>query len=1579
MPEGLRAPAGVERDATIAALLKKVREQALELSVLSDELMMSKEHSAVCEARIAELLSTSAGGARGSASRADLFERSGSGGGSTTASPAPTPRRSPRPGHQESSAQDKEVHALKQRVQDLSAALQTATASSEEFRRKNQLMEGHLRRKTDLLLTHKTQLEAYESDVQRLQEEKEYLTRSSQPSNLRRLNKSAAAVASANAHLLQDELRRLKTALKRAEHSQLLAGQREKSLQQSLQRAEAQLAAKAAADSTLAASNARATAKDVAEETLKNDAREVAAACDTPTMKATAYIRCTTPPEEASAPAAAAAAAGVPFCSPAGRLGIRTFDTDSLDAGGSDRSELSAHSALGHSASSNSNKPAAGGDALSGEREKAKALRAEVARLQAANERLLALSEHVHAGVKTVDTVLEGGTFAWAELAQRLQRSEERGAQMNLYIKSLTGSAYRATGNALNADNDRNGSGSGGDNDNFGSDANEGDVVVLRASVSRLQTLLRQAEQERNVLVEYLQAVKEEREALSANKASMEGQHSSLLQLQHSTAEENAANQRELLDMGKFNNTLSSKCMHAEAETERVRAKLVETEAALNAKTAEAEALSRETDELSQMQIQTLMVLKGAREQSSKHEAELEKLNKAILQSGIGKGDPSSPGSASTATIGNGNTSNASPSSTPLPGSTPSAAARPAHMDVNVALLRAKLIEYERKYEATGMELATMRGHYGELRPRYHKLEARCEEQEKRIRALVEEVVELRPLRESLGRLGDEVRTGRNQWDAHVTHVPPPPPVPAAVSAPTRGYGMRDVLLGHRTVPPAPAPALSVSSPAPAPAPTPMYARPYAPASLPEAAWVDSPTLRDLSPALQASAAHLAAFAADAHAERQSLQSELGAANVRLAAETEAAAGLRAQVQALQLSQAAYGQQAVCSVQQFTSQLQSNEATNNARIRELERENCQLLRCRDTLEHLKYVVASSGGGGQTVGATGLTLLKSHLPRLIDLTPFTAPVESVNSGRRGSHSSHASSENGDSDNDTDSLEQDSGGNGARPGSPPRRNPNRSRRRYLHINSPSRDMRLLEQVRFAVTAGASRTQQPAVPVAFPSTGESADVATETSASVLPAVNDIDAILRHFSDAMLSEVVGRALLGLNAHPAPKNEVPAEEERRLRHRMQRQLEHAQQKLAQSAEETTAHVAALTAENAQLSERIKALHDQGVEGSRERKRLAAELEEVLTLSEKQQALTIAQEGKLAFYKQEKSLKVAQVNSLQQREHAMKARLVVALRDFSNTESLVDSVKEMIGRWSGLVSGADGPNNMHSSYLDSPAAHAGPLAPSLSSQDGLDRTADVVQATVSTMTSLHRCLTAVNRAHINAVERMQQHQQFGMQQQQALALAQAQLQIQQSRQPQPQYYQQPYHPSAHTHHGSDSNLSASNADEAAPGSDSRFHLAQGISLRHNTLSPPRKEDALRGAFRTGASTNTASFTAAASVDWTGKATPAGAVSFDIASAGRDGLVGSGHSASATHTAASAGSSGSASNAHQALSISHGSSASSGSNSRVRSLPRQENHMHSDNVVGLMSPATHLQNRLKDAKSKFASLRESSDV
>lgn len=40
---------------------------------------------------------------------------------------------------------------------------------------------------------------------------------------------------------------------------------------------------------------------------------------------------------------------------------------------------------------------------------------------------------------------------------------------------------------------------------------------------------------------------------------------------------------------------------------------------------------------------------------------------------------------------------------------------------------------------------------------------------------------------------------------------------------------------------------------------------------------------------------------------------------------------------------------------------------------------------------------------------------------------------------------------------------------------------------------------------------------------------------------------------------------------------------------------------------------------------------------------------------------------------------------------------------------------------------------------------------------------------------------------------------------------------------------------------------------------------------------------------------------------------------------------------------------------------------------------QENRVHGDSASGLMSPATNLQNRLKDAKNKFASLRESADA
>jgi len=816
------------------------------------------------------------------------------------------------------------------------------------------------------------------------------------------------------------------------------------------------------------------------------------------------------------------------------------------------------------------------------------------------------------------------------------------------------------------------------------------------------------------------------------------------------------------------------------------------------------------------------------------------------------------------------------------------------------------------------MELATVRGHYGELRPRYHKLEARCEEQEKRIRALVEEVIELRPLRESLGRLGDEVRGGRAQWasaSAHThvlrTYTPAPTTAPAGAPTVTRGYGMRDVLLGNCAPPPVPADA---------PAPVPEYTRSSAPASLPEVAWVESPTLRELSPALQASAAQLATFAAAAHAERQALQSELSSTAVRLAAETEAAAGLRAQVQALQLSQAAYGQQAMSSVQQFTSQLQSNEATNSSRIRELERENCQLLRCRDTLDHLKYVVASSGGGGQSAGATGLALLKSHLPRLIDLTP--PPPPAVPDRRsRSRHRAQGSSEGSDTDNDTDSLEHDDRERGSGACTPPRDNPNRSKRRYLHINSPSRDVRAPTQMR-----GEPRSQAPA---------DSADAAAVAAAAGLPAVNDIDAILRHFTDAMLSEVVGRALLGLDRAPPEAAAEAAEEERRIRHRMKRQLEQAQQKLVQAGEEVTA----LTAERTQLSAQIKALQTEGSELSKDRKRLAVELEELLTLSEKQQALTAAQENKLAFYKQEKSMKVAQISSLQQREHAMKARLVAALQDFANTDSLVDSVQGMIGRWSG-ASGAEGPHGVFSYYLDSPAANAAPLSAARGGYDASDRAADVVHATVTTMSSLHRCLTAVNRAQVDAAQRMKQQQQFAMQQQQQ-ALGLLQLQLQQTQQLLPTSAQQdPF--AAQVNHSPNS---------SAP------RVVQGISLKHNALGPPRKEDSLRTALATHAAP-------AGAVGWNSN-TPVAGVSFDLVSVDGGGLAasGGGRSLASAPLLVSA--------TQHALPHGQG----SGGDSRIRPLPRQESHAHSGNVAGLMSPATLLQNRLKDAKNKFAGLRE----
>ena len=1452
MPEGLRAPAGVEKDATIAALLKKVRDQALELSVLSDELSMAKEHAKVCETRIAELLSTSAGSTRGSPTRSAMIHRS-----NIIASETALHNRNPN-FSVAGSLLEKENCKLKLQVADLLSASEKAEAAAEEYSRKNNLMENHLRRRTDEAMRLKTQLEEAENSVQRLREEKDYLMRSSQPSNLRRLNKSAAAVATANAHLLQDDVRRLNVALKRAEHSQMLSAQREKGLQQALQKAEAQLAERAAAD--LAAANL--AAKNAADATLARDLREVS---NTPSIKATTYIRSTSPPETTSA--------AVDKCadmSAADRLGQSVFDADSL---------------------------CTDPPALSDETSQ---LRAEVTRLRETNDRLLKISEAVHADSDKVDSVLKGGTFAWSELAQRLRKSEERVSQMSNYIKSLTGTDYNPMGNTVH----------GEDFDKIDSEmSGETNVSVLRASVIRMQTLLRQAEQERNILVDYLARTKDEKEALLAQKAQLEGQHTSLLQLQNRTSEENAMSQKELLDMGKFNNTLSSKCMHAEATVERLQARLVEAETELSKKTAEAESLNKETEELSQMQLQTLVALKNSREQCSRHEVELEKLQKAILESGINSGENSRSATPDVQSSGKNNFSISTVASTPPP-------VPVVRSDVNVQLLRIKLSEHERKYETAVKELATAQGHYSELRPRYQKLEARSEEQEARIRALVDELVTLRPLKEALQRVGEEI----NGRGAILPEVSAPPTITAPpasqVSAKAQFHGMRDMLLG----------ASSTSGPASAHALSPPVA---AVQQLPEIAWTDSSALHSLSPTLQASAAHLASFATSLHSENQTLNAALAVAKSQLVAETETATGLRAQVQALQVQVQSFGSQAMNTVQQFTTQLHTNEAENNARIRVLERENAQLLRCRDTLEHLKYVVASSGSsiGESGSGAIGLFLLKSHMPKLINLTP-PASLEAP----KGSYAHGSSfSSDSDSDNDSDSLEQSrSLDKGQR-----KLEKHRSKSRYLFINSPSRDERSNSQ-----PVGSSQPRpKSAVPQPFPAVAPSAPMAASAHADPAPVRNDqnnLNEILVHFSDAMLSEVIGRALLSMDSS-APRQEMRRHvgDSDIIRYRLKKQLVQAQERNKKDSEVQVA----LTSENSRLLAQVTALQTEVASCAKEKARLESELEEVLSLSEKQQSLTSAQEQKLAVFKQDKALKVAQINSLQQRESAVKTRLASLLKDCSNVGQLVDGVMSMLAHGFGTSAGGpvDSTPSAYSYYSYTEPSHSQSPA-TVVVVDALDRTSDLVNAVVAAMSSLHRCLTTVHKNQLQTIQQMHQRQQ------------------QQMHPPLLRSRYAPTVPGGVTY-SSDHNPIPRGQVGLAESS------AFGISLIQNELSPALgKVDIPSGPAAPGAASSTDN------VNFYGYHTSNNGLDSSAggAYADREGL------AAGRHLSQSGGTAESQKNAF------------SGANEvskvgKVRAIPKQENHIHGPNVTGLMSPATTLQNRLKDAKSKFASLREAVDA
>ena len=1478
MNDGLRAPAGVERDATIAALMKKVREQALDLADLTDALQMSKDHGNACEQRIAELLSTSLGMARGSPSRANLLKLQAN----SELSESPLPTRSPRAvaSHTDLSVAKDEVRTTKQKLTDTQAVLAQTKATMEEYGRKNKLLEEHLRKKTDLLLVQKAQIEVADSEMVRLQKEKEYLTRSSQPNNLRRLNKSAAAVATANSHLLQEELRRLKAALKRTEHSQLLAGQREKVLLESLQQAEGQLAAMAfASSSAVIAVNQKEidTPASTTEISIPKHLPSASIDSSTPAMKATTYIRSTSP------------------CSPDSlcphrdsRIAQSMMDADSLDEGRVQKFDT----------------------------------QTELDRLRADNERLLRLCEHVHEGVKSVDHVIEGGNFAWTDISARLQKSEQRVIDMDLYIKKLTGAGFKPSGNNVNWDEHLI--------EEESSETKVTDAPTQSNSMNRVQGLLQQTEQERNILVDYLSATKGEKEALGTQLAELEGRHASLLHLQHTTTEEHVACQSELAEMRKANNELSAKFMQSGIELANLRSHVSEIENALKEKTVEAVALSKETEELSQMQLQTLMTLKDSREKITHYEAELTKLNRSIMESGINSQNASRSGTPGP-TLNVSSTVAYTPSMQEKVGSTLAG--------VNVQLLQSKLSEHERKYESTFKELATLRGHYDELRPRYQKLEVRAEEQELRIRTLVDELLILRPLKESLVRLGEEFSP---ESAAHVDRVPS--------SDSYRSQSRRDsILLGLRSQhPPAPV-APVVAAPA------------VVTSSIPELAWVHSSALSTVSPELQIRASRLAIFATNTYDERNELQKALDSANASLATESKASSEtilvLRAQVQALQEQAHSFGTHAMTSVQQFTSQLHSSESESSARIRELERENGRLIRCRDTLDHLKYVVASSGGSGDINGgaSTGMVLLKSHLPRLIDLNPRPAsvPVTDIDSGR----SLIASS---DSDDEMDSLDEDQDGARNKNLSPPRNT--KSSNRYLYINSPSRDARSRSQqgaVQSNLADDSKKGQHiPARPLVSSLTSAHAPI---LAPSPTPGINDLDIILTHFTDAMLSEVIGRAMLTLDGGLGPLGtgaRTAQEDKARLTNRLKEQLQAAEVRISRAADEQT-----------RLETVITTLQSEKTAAVNEKRRLASELEELLSLSEKQQILTSVQDGKLASYKKEKALKVAQINSLQQRDSAIKARLVVALRDYGSAGALVAAANACFGQRSSSTESSSSAYSYATYGEQSPVPeHFSPemadAFKKISSVTGLERSTDMIQALVDLMSTMWRCLSNL-------------------------------VSVQQRRDPTHS------HTSAHTlqsghEHGSNhvvqqDNFRARSADSPPVG--------RGVSLKHNELSPSSKRD--RGTAVVVPVLNVSqshdrqsgvsgvSFDVASEGDRVAAAVSAmqgGTVNnaMSVAAQGQGKLVSSG--AGAPDIYANLGVSGNSATSLSMLSVSHNSQSQQeqgvGAKSRVgrelmrRLPPSQENHLHSNDTTGLQSPATNLQNRLIEAKNKFTNLRES---
>ena len=218
-----------EDSETCRALVKKVREQALELIELNDKLAVANDHITLAERRISELMSASMpGSARGSPSRSDLINRRQkaerrTAPGVASISPQPSPRRT-------TPVQASYVETVEVRVQGLEKEILSLQENLNMTKREKASMESTLVRKTEEVHQCGIENQRLSSEIESLRVQLEYMTRSSDPSNLKRMNKAAAAIAKSQTMIVQDELRRVRQQVIQQEKVIKASSQREKVL-----------------------------------------------------------------------------------------------------------------------------------------------------------------------------------------------------------------------------------------------------------------------------------------------------------------------------------------------------------------------------------------------------------------------------------------------------------------------------------------------------------------------------------------------------------------------------------------------------------------------------------------------------------------------------------------------------------------------------------------------------------------------------------------------------------------------------------------------------------------------------------------------------------------------------------------------------------------------------------------------------------------------------------------------------------------------------------------------------------------------------------------------------------------------------------------------------------------------------------------------------------------------------------------------------------------------------------------------------------------------------------------------------